>query len=150
MLMLCAFQAVSCFLYLCRDPENSKNKLVFKQEENADHKPGVFKLFKITVSKPNTNTCMFGGSLPEFTAFTSSYFLNKTQPPEKKLVLYTLPGDFICKHFSVIIAGRGVLLCSVKLILNVNYCIRLSREDKNFLYFSQVVPNSFIIRKPIY
>lgn len=51
--MVCAFQAVTCFLYLCRDPENSKTKLVFKREENDDHKPVVFKMFKIT--KPNTN-----------------------------------------------------------------------------------------------
>lgn len=70
--MVCAFQALSCLLYLCRDPENSENKLVFKWEENADHKPVVFTLFKITVSKPNTNTCMLAGSLPESTAFTSS------------------------------------------------------------------------------
>lgn len=53
---------------------------------------------------------MLGGSLPEFTAFTSSYFLNKIQPPAKKLVLYTLLGDFTCKHFLVTSAGRGVLL----------------------------------------
>lgn len=70
--MVCAFQAVSCLLCLCRDPENSKNKFMFKWEENANHKPVVFTLFKITASKPNTNTCMFGGSPPESTAFTSS------------------------------------------------------------------------------
>lgn len=72
MLMVCAFQAVSCLLYLCRDPENSKNKLVFKWEENADHKPVVFTQFKIIVPKPNTNACMLGSSPPESTAFTSS------------------------------------------------------------------------------
>lgn len=72
MLIACAFQAVSCLLYLSRNPENSKNKLVFKWEENADHRTVVFTQFKITVSKPNTNTRMLGGSLSESIAFTSS------------------------------------------------------------------------------
>lgn len=66
-------QQQCCLLYLCRAPENSKNTLLFKQEENPDHKPVFFYIVKNNhVSEPNTNTHMLGGSPPESTAFISS------------------------------------------------------------------------------
>lgn len=67
-------------LYVREAPEHSKNKLLFKRDENPDHKPIVFYIAENNpISEPNTSICMLVGSPPEST------FYFKLKPETKSI-----------------------------------------------------------------